>query len=176
MFKQLYREGIMEKNITDGFDPIRVPKASEREIKALQDDEVMIMLDAVESGDHLTPKERQYWNKTKKRDKAILLLFITYGLRLFELQQLNVSSFNFSRGEFKIYRKRDKETIMPLNRSVTETLMDYIDNERRPDDELEELHKDALFLSLQGKRMTERQIRELVKKSGLKLLHIYDDF
>ena len=48
MFKQLYREGIMEKNITDGFDPIRVPKASEREIKALQDDEVMIMLDAVE--------------------------------------------------------------------------------------------------------------------------------
>ena len=32
MFKQLYREGIMEKNITDGFDPIRVPKASEREI------------------------------------------------------------------------------------------------------------------------------------------------
>ena len=131
MFKQLYREGIMEKNITDGFDPIRVPKASEREIKALQDDEVMIMLDAVESGDHLTPKERQYWNKTKKRDKAILLLFITYGLRLFELQQLNVSSFNFSRGEFKIYRKRDKETIMPLNRSVTETLMDYIDNERQ---------------------------------------------
>lgn len=164
LFKELYREGIMEENITEGFDPIRVPKASEREIKALQDDEVMIMLDAVESGDHLTPKERQYWNKTKKRDKAILLLFLTYGLRLFELQQLNVTSFNFSRGEFKIYRKRDKETIMPLNRSVTETLTDYIENERRPDEELDELHKDALFLSLQGKRMTERQIRELVKK------------
>lgn len=164
LFKQLYREGIMSENITEGFDPIRVPKASEREIKALQDDEVMIMLDAVESGDHLTPKERQYWNKTKKRDKAILLLFLTYGLRLFELQQLNVSSFNFSRGEFKIYRKRDKETIMPLNRSVIETLTDYIENERRPDEELDELHKDALFLSLQGRRMTERQIRELVKK------------
>ena len=164
MFRQLYREEIIAENITEGFDPIRVPKASEREIKALQDDEVMIMLDAVESGDHLTPKERQYWNKTKKRDKAILLLFLTYGLRLFELQQLNVSSFNFSRGEFKIYRKRDKEAVMPLNRSVTETLMDYIENERRPDEELDELHKDALFLSLQGKRMTERQIRELVKK------------
>ena len=164
MFRQLYREEIIAENITEGFDPIRVPKASEREIKALQDNEVMIMLDAVESGDHLTPKERQYWNKTKKRDKAILLLFLTYGLRLFELQQLNVSSFNFSRGEFKIYRKRDKEAVMPLNRSVTETLMDYIENERRPDEELDELHKDALFLSLQGKRMTERQIRELVKK------------
>ncbi len=92
------------------------------------------------------------------------MLFITYGLRLFELQQLNVSSFNFSRGEFKIYRKRDKEAIMPLNSSVTETVKDYIENERASDDEIDDMHKDALFLSLQGRRMTERQIRELVKK------------
>lgn len=164
MFKQLYRDELLEKNITDGFDPIRVPKASEREIKALQDDEVMIMLDAVSSGTHLTAKERQYWQKTKKRDKAILILFLTYGLRLFELQQLNVSSFNFSRGEFKIYRKRDKEAVMPLNGSVTEVITDYLENERARDDTLAEEHRDALFLSLQGKRMTERQIRELVKK------------
>lgn len=164
MFKQLYRDELVEKNITDGFDPIRVPKAGEREIKALQDDEVMIMLDAVSTGTHLTDKERQYWNKTKKRDKAILILFLTYGLRLFELQQLNVSSFNFSRGEFKIYRKRDKEVAMPLNESVTEVVTDYIENERVSDEALDEVHRDALFLSLQGKRMTERQIRQLVKK------------
>ena len=164
MFKQLYRDELIDNNITDGFDPIRVPKAGEREIKALQDDEVMIMLDAVSTGSHLTPKERQYWEKTKKRDKAILILFLTYGLRLFELQQLNVSSFNFSRGEFRIYRKRDKEVMMPLNQSVTEVLTDYIENERPDDDEIDDSHKDALFLSLQGKRMTERQIRELVKK------------
>lgn len=164
MFKQLYRDELLDRNITDGFDPIRVPKASEREIKALQDDEVMKMLDAVSTGTHLTPKERQYWEKTKKRDKAILILFLTYGLRLFELQQLNVSSFNFKRGEFKIYRKRDKEAIMPLNESVTQAVSDYIDSERADDDTLEEIHRDALFLSLQGKRMTERQIRELVKK------------
>lgn len=164
MFKQLYRDELLEKNITDGFDPIRVPKASEREIKALQDDEVMIMLDAVSSGAHLTEKERQYWQKTKKRDKAILILFLTYGLRLFELQQLNVSSFNFSRGEFKIYIKRDKEAVMPLNGSVTDVITDYLENERPRDDTLAEAHRDALFLSLQGKRMTERQIRELVKK------------
>lgn len=164
MFKQLYRDELVDKNITDGFDPIRVPKAGEREIKALQDDEVMIMLDAVSTGSHLTPKERQYWEKTKKRDKAILILFLTYGLRLFELQQLNVSSFNFSRGEFKIYRKRDKEAVMPLNKSVTEAVTDYLENERASDDTIEQIHRDALFLSLQGKRMTERQIRELVKK------------
>ena len=164
LFKQLYRDGLIEKNITDAFDPIRVPKPSEREIKALQDDEVMIMLDAVTTGSNLTPKEHQYWEKTKKRDKAILILFITYGLRLFELQQLNVSSFNFNRGEFKIYRKRDKEAIMPLNQSVTDVVTDYLENERADDERIVSGHEDALFLSLQGKRMTERAIRDLVKK------------
>ena len=164
MFKQLYRDELLSKNITDGFDPIRVPKPGEREIKALQDDEVMIMLDAVSTGAGLTAHERSYWEKTKRRDKAILILFLTYGLRLSELQQLNVSSFNFNRGEFKIYRKRGKESIMPLNNSATAVIHDYIDNERAADSSLDEENRDALFLSLQGRRMTERQIRELVKK------------
>ena len=164
LFKYMYRDGLVEKNITDGFDPIRVPRPGEKEIKALQDDEVMIMLDAVSSGTGLTAKEHSYWEKTKLRDKAILILFLTYGLRLSELQQLNISSFNFGRGEFKIYRKRGKESIMPLNKSATEVIQDYIELERAKDDKVGDEHKDALFLSLQGKRMTERQIRELVKK------------
>ncbi len=164
MFKQLYRDGLLEKNITDGFDPIRVPKPGEREIKALQDDEVMVMLDAVTTGNGLTTHEHHYWEKTKLRDKAILVIFLTYGLRLSELQQLNVSSFNWNRGEFKIYRKRGKESLMPLNQSVSMVVNDYIELERPPEDKIQEGHEDALFLSIQGRRMTERQIRELVKK------------
>jgi site-specific recombinase XerD len=164
LFKQLYRDGLIEKNITDGFDPIRVPKPGEREIKALQDDEVMIMLDAVTNGTGLTDHERKYWEKTKLRDKAILMMFVTYGLRLSELQQLNVSSFNFSRGEFKIYRKRGKESIMPLNRSVVMVVTDYLTTERNTVIAENNAAEDALFLSLQGKRITERAIRELVKK------------
>lgn len=160
MFKQLFRDGLIDSNITDGFDPIRVPKPGEREIKALQDDEVMIMLDAVTTGAHLTDHEKIYWEKTKLRDKAILIIFLTYGLRLSELQQLNVSSFNFSRGDFKIYRKRGKESIMPINKSVEIVVKDYLENERHPSEDDEE----ALFLSLQGKRITSRAIRELVKK------------
>ena len=173
LFKYLYRDELVDKNITDGFDPIRVPKPGEREIKALQDDEVMIMLDAVTNGQGLTEKELTYWEKTKKRDKAILIMFLTYGLRLSELQQLNVSSFQWGRGEFKIYRKRGKESIMPLNESVTAVIHDYLDNERKPDSEVADEHKDALFLSLQGKRMTERQIRELVKKYTSIALNTY---
>ena len=159
MFKQLYRDEMLDYNITEKFNPIRLPKAQEREIKALQDDEVMIMLDAVSTGVGLTKKEHQYWEKTKKRDKAILIIFLTYGLRLSELQQLNVSSFNYRRGEFKIYRKRGKESIMPLNESVVSVLEDYLYNERKQVE-----NEDALFLSLQGTRMTDRQIRQLVKK------------
>ena len=120
----------------------------------------MIMLDAVTTGAHLTDHEKLYWEKTKLRDKAILIIFLTYGLRLSELQQLNVSSFNFSRGDFKIYRKRGKESIMPINKSVEMVVKDYIDNERHPNEEDEE----ALFLSLQGRRLTSRAIRDLVKK------------
>lgn len=173
-FKYLFRDELISKNITDGLDPIRVPKPGEREIKALQDDEVMIMLDVVTNGNGLTKKEHEFWKKTKYRDKAILLIFLTYGLRLSELQQLNVTSFNFGRGEFKIYRKRGKESMMPLNESISDSVQEYLQKERISEDKLEEIHKDALFLSLQNRRMTERQIREMVKKYtsyGLKTSH-----
>lgn len=164
LFKYLYRDQLVSKNITDGFDPIRLPKPGEREIKALQDDEVMRMLDAVESGTGLTKQEYVYWKKTKYRDKLILLLLTTYGLRLSELQQLNVSSFNFDRGEFKIYRKRGKESLMPINRTITKAFEEYIQLERPNEDQLDAEYKDALLLSLQGTRLTDRQIRQIVKK------------
>ncbi len=35
LFKYLFRDEVLSKNITDGLDPIRVPKPGEREIKAL---------------------------------------------------------------------------------------------------------------------------------------------
>ncbi|WZL71417.1 tyrosine-type recombinase/integrase [Clostridiaceae bacterium 35-E11] len=164
LFKFLYRDELILENITDGFNPIRLPKPQPDAIKKLEIDEVAIMLDIVEHGHGLTDKELMYWDKTKLRDKAILVLFITYGLRLKELQQLNISSFNFGRGDFKIYRKRGKEVNMPLNKSVEKVIMDYIQLERVQDDTLSEEHKDALFLSLQKTRMTEKAIRQLVKK------------
>ena len=164
LFKYLYRDNILEKNITDGFNPIKLPKAGSKEIKRLEIDEVKRMIDAVSTGKGLSSKEIEYWEKTKYRDKAIIVLFITYGLRLYELHHLNVSSFNFSRGEFKIYRKRSKESLMPLNKSVESVIHQYIENERPKEIEVEKIDRDALFLSLQKTRMTERAIRTLVKK------------
>lgn len=164
LFKHLYREGIITRNITDAFNPVRVPKLGEKQILALQDDEVMKMLDALTTGEGLTDKEKNYWKRTRLRDMAIILLFLTYGLRISELQQLNLSSFNFSRDEFLIYRKRGKESLMPLNHTTRRAVLEYIEMERSDNDAIEPEHRDALFLSLQKRRMTERQIREMVKK------------
>lgn len=164
LFKYLYRDETIDKNITDGFNPIKLPKPQPDAIKRLEIDEVAIMLDAADRGEGLTEKEKQYWEKTKYRDKAILLLFTTFGLRLSELQQLNISSFNFNRGEFKIYRKRGKEVNMPLNQSAIQCVQQYVELERLfLKDKIAE-DDDALFLSLQGTRMTDRAIRQLVKK------------
>lgn len=164
LFKFLFREEVLKENIVDGFNPIKLPKPQPDAIKRLEIEEVAIMIDAVSTGKGLTEKELQYWEKTKYRDKAILVLFTTFGLRLKELQQLNISSFSFSRGEFKIYRKRGKEVNMPLNESVIKAVTDYIKIERPNETILEDSEKDALFLSMQNKRITEKAIRQLVKK------------
>ena len=164
LFKFLFREEIMKDNIVEGLNPIKLPKPQPDAIKRLEIEEVALMLNAVETGHGLTEKELQYWEKTKYRDKAILVLFTTFGLRLKELQQLNISSFSFSRSEFKIYRKRGKEVNMPLNESVVKVITDYLDLERPKDIELDEQYKDALFMSMQKKRITEKAIRQLVKK------------
>lgn len=164
LFKFLFRNEQIKSNITDGFNPIKLPKPQPDAIKRLEIDEVAKMLDAVDTGEGLTEKEKVYWKKTKLRDKAILALFVTYGLRLNELRELNISSFNFSRGEFKIYRKRGKEVLMPINHTCESVIKDYILNERPQSELLEEDVRDALFLSLQKKRLTPKAIRSLVKK------------
>ena len=163
-FKYHFRAELFPVNITDGFNPIKLPKAHPDAIKRLDIEEVNKMLGAVMSGDGLTDKERTYWKKTRYRDRAILALFVTYGLRLKELQQLNLSSFNFNREEFRIFRKRGKEVLMPINKTCEQVVKEYIELERPKSNELSEEYKDALFLSLQKTRMTEQAIRVLVKK------------
>ena len=164
LFKFLFRNDQLDNNITDGFNPIKLPKPQPDAIKRLEIDEVAKMLDAVDNGFGLTEKEKVYWRKTKLRDKAILALFVTYGLRLNELRELNISSFNFSRGEFKIYRKRGKEVLMPINNTCEMVVKDYVLNELTKSELLDDEVKDALFLSLQNKRMDPKSIRQLVKK------------
>lgn len=164
MFKFLYRDGSLDYDISGGFNPIKIPKKQSDAIKRLEIEEVNLMMEAVSTGAGLAESELRFWEKTKYRDRAILLLFTTYGLRLKELWQLNVSSFDFDKEEFTVYRKRDKQVRMPINKSAKKVLQDYLELERPGDEELDEENRDALFLSLRKKRITEKAIRNLVKK------------
>lgn len=159
LFKFLFRNEQLPSDITTGFNPIKMPKAQPEAIKRLYEEEIRALLEIVSSGAGLSDRERTYWEKTKRRDRAIVLLFLTYGLRLKELANLDIDSFNFQRMEFTIFRKRDKESTMPINQTIYTAVTEYIDLERGAFST-----EEALFLSLQGKRMTERTIREMVKK------------
>lgn len=158
LFRFLYRNEQLHQDLSGGLNPIRMPKPQPDAIKRLHEEEIMELLHIVETGQGLSERERIYWEKTRYRDRAILLFFITYGLRLRELANLDLSSFHFGRKEFTVYRKRDKASTLPLNETTEKALEEYLELERG--DKME----DALFLSLQGKRITQRAIRDLVKK------------
>ena len=53
---------------------------------------------------------------------------------------------------------------MPVNHSCERVIRDYLTNERPQDEAVSQDHRDALFLSIQKKRMTIRAIQNLVKK------------
>ncbi len=63
LFKFLYRNSQIDNNITDGFNPIKLPKPQPDAIKRLEIDEVAKMLESVETGEGLTEKEKVYWRK-----------------------------------------------------------------------------------------------------------------
>ena len=163
-FRYMYSNGLINNDIAAGIKHIKAPKKKETGGKRLSEYEVVRMLDSVVDGKLLSEKEKQYWAKTKYRDYAILILFITYGLRVQELMRLNLSDFNFNNKEFVVYRRKGDETVFPLSEEALLALENYLANERQVREETPDHDKDALFLSLKGFRLSERQIREVSKK------------
>ena len=151
LLKFLYRQDMIEYDVTGKILTISV-KDSERTVKALQENEVLDMIDIVTTGEGLTEHQRAYWEKTRHRDTFILTLFVVAGLRISELQQLNISSFNLKREEFTIYRKRGKESVMPMNRTLINAFNEYMELDRGQCSDVAEGHEDALFLCLTSKR------------------------
>lgn len=163
LLKFLYRNDQITNNIINGLNPIKMPKTQPDAIKKLSVNEATQLIEIVETGNGLTEKEMQFWEKTKQRDRLIVLFFIMYGLRISELQSLNLSSFNYNRNEFKIFRKRSKEVDMPLDEKIKGYLLEYLETERKTQ-KISEKDADALFLSRQGTRLTTRAIQNLIKK------------
>lgn len=141
---------------------IPLPKQHEKEIIRLEPNEVAILLDQVEDGTKLTKKELEYHKKTKTRDVALLTLLLGTGIRVSECVGLNISDVNFETGGIKIRRKGGYETVIYFGEEVENALLDYLEERNRilP----MEGHEDALFLSLQNRRIAVRSVEKLVKK------------
>lgn len=141
---------------------VPMPKLHEKEIVRLDVDEVAILLDTVENGDKLTKQQKAFHNKTKVRDVALLTLLLGTGIRVSECVGIDLKDIDFNNNGIKIRRKGGYETVIYFGDEVEKALRDYL--EQREHIIPEEGNEDALFLSLQKKRITVRAVEKLVKK------------
>lgn len=95
------------------------------------------------------------------RDKAILELLYSAGLRTFELVGLNNEDVDLERQVLRMRGKGMKERVNPIGRYAVEALQVYI-LKRDTHSERSRFDPDALFLNFRGKRLTTRSIRRLL--------------
>ncbi|RRD94793.1 integrase [Clostridiales bacterium COT073_COT-073] len=145
---------------------IDMPKIHDHHITRLEVDEVAKLLDEAETGEKLT-KNQQYWHEhTKERDVALLTLLLGTGIRVSECVGLNISDLDFSVNGMKIIRKGGNEVVLYFGEEVKDALLLYL--EKRNKILALSGHENALFLSMQNKRISVRSVQNLVKKySGL---------
>ena len=141
---------------------VPLPKQHEKEIIRLEPNEVAILLDQVEDGTKLTKKELEYHKKTKLRDVALITLLLGTGIRVSECVGLDIQDVDFDVYGIRILRKGGKEAIIYFGEEVGTALLDYL--EQREHMLPAEGHENALFLSLQNRRMAVRSVENLVKK------------
>lgn len=141
---------------------VTLPKIHEKAIIRLDIDEVALLLDEVESGEKLTKQQQAFHEKTKVRDLAMLTLFLGTGIRVSECVGLDLDDVDFRNAGIHIHRKGGKEVIVYFGDEVEEALRLYM--EERKKIAPVEGHENALFLSLQRKRISVRSVENLVKK------------
>ena len=141
---------------------LQLPKIHEKEIIRLHVDEVARFLDEVEDGECLTEKQKAYHAKTKLRDLAMMTLLLGTGLRVSECVGLNINDVDFRNGGLRIHRKGGKEVIVYFGAEVEYALQDYLSE--REHIVPEEGSEEALFLSMQRKRINVRSVEKMVKK------------
>lgn len=113
----------------------------------------------ISSIDPSTPKGR--------RDRAMLELFYSCGLRVTELITLRVCDLFFGEGYIRVVGKGNKQRLVPINATARERIMIYLDDRR----ERYRGNEDTLFLNNRGRKLTRIMIftiiRETVKRTGI---------
>ncbi|NMB43776.1 MAG: tyrosine-type recombinase/integrase [Clostridiales bacterium] len=158
-YNYYYRKEMIETNPAVLVD---IPKVNTKEIIRLDPDEVARLLDEVDSGENLTEKQKAFHNKTRTRDLAIITLLLGTGLRVSECVGLDIDDVDFNNDGVKIVRKGGNEAIIYFGDEVRDALENYL--LEREDIITQDGHEDALFLSLQRRRISVRAVENLVKK------------
>ena len=143
LFDYLLREGVVSSN--PGVD-ITAPKAARRLPETLDADAMGRLLDV--RVDH----------PIATRDRAIMELFYSSGLRLAELAGLQATDVDLAEGTVRVTGKGAKTRIVPVGEKAREALRDWL--KVRP--QLEKTPLTAMFISRNGLPLSHRNIQARV--------------
>ncbi|MFW5961995.1 MAG: tyrosine-type recombinase/integrase [bacterium] len=151
-FKYLIKNEFIEKDPTATIEASKTEKKAEPIYLKLQDAKKFIQ--AIENLEG---------NINKKRDIAIIKLFLYSGLRISELVSLDSDDIDYESTSIKFFGKGNKERRVPLHSDVIKSIEEYL-SERSEIKAKNEDAQRALFLSRHGKRISVRSIQIFVKK------------
>ncbi|WP_067141829.1 site-specific tyrosine recombinase/integron integrase [Oceanivirga salmonicida] len=98
------------------------------------------------------------------RDRAIIEVLYSSGLRSFELLELSESMINMEERELRVIGKGNKERITFFSNTAHKYLKEYIAVKKANN----KYNKDIVFANARGARLTTRSLRRLVEAYGVK--------
>ena len=96
-----------------------------------------------------------------RRDRAILEVLYSCGLRAAELVGLNLTDIDLNREEIKVRGKGRKERIVPIGKAAQNAVVRYLREKSSG--------AEALFVNYRGNRLTTRSLQRIVRKHLLKV-------
>lgn len=101
--------------------------------------------------------------KLKYRDYVIVLILAYCGIRVSELSQLDIGDIYKEEKSLVVTRKGGNEQSIPIPNAIFDIVLDYVDKREKMNNVKKE-DKEALFLSLQGNRISPKAIRQTLEK------------
>jgi len=103
-----------------------------------------------------------------ERNRAILEVLYSCGLRVSELTNLKLSNIRFKEGYVKVLGKGNKERFAPIGNSAIKFLNIYL-NEIRNHQTIKKGSEDIVFLNRRGKQLTRVMIFTIIKQLSEKI-------
>ena len=142
---------------------VSLPKLHEKPILHLIGPEVEKLLAIAEDGTQLSETQQRFHQHTQKRDYAILMLFLGTGIRVSECVGIDIGDLDFANNAVLVTRKGGNQVILYYPQEVADALRAYL-TERKEIKTASREDENALFLSLQRRRISQRAVQQMVKK------------